>query len=68
MHLGTDFNIWWHCDYLRPTLVGFNSLVIDVGGWPKLGISPGHGSLAECQLVEEKLRALCENATFEVRT
>ncbi len=57
--------VWWHCDSKRPVFISeTNAIVIDIGGWPKVGITPNHGSTEIVELVFNKLRDVCTQATF----
>ena len=63
--MGMDMSVWWSCDFQRQLCghrFGRNAIVLDVGTYPKVGLTPGHGTLADAQFVAQKLRELCPDA------
>jgi hypothetical protein len=54
----------WHCDMQRQ-FGQRNAIVIDVGAYPLIGMTPGHGDLGEVEILEGKLRQLCFGSNDE---
>ena len=56
--MGADFQVWWHLDF-RKFNGDRNAIIIDVGGWPKIGFYPGGGNLDEVEKAYAIISARC---------
>lgn len=54
----------WHCD-MRRQLGDRNSIVIDAGSWPRIGLTPGHGNAEEVDYVHSALLHLLAGESLE---
>lgn len=51
--------VWWHGDFHRKTFSATHAVIIDIGGWPKVGVTPNHGAAQEVFMLFNKLKELC---------
>lgn len=56
--MGTDFNVWWHCD-LRRQFGDRHAIVLKLrDSWPHVGLTPGSGDPSKTERVLNVLREL----------
>lgn len=55
--IAADFEVWWHMDF-KKRFGDRNAIILDCGGWPKIGFCPGYGKL-EC--VEKAYAIIAEH-------
>ena len=56
--IAADFQVWWPMDF-KKRLGERNAIILDLGGWPKIGFCPGYGKLEVVQKVYDIITAHC---------
>ncbi len=56
--IAADFSVWWPMDF-KKRFGERNAIVLDTGGWPKIGFCPGYGNLEAVEKVHAIIAQHC---------
>ncbi len=56
--IAADFEVWWHMDF-KKRFGERNAIILDVGGWPKIGFCPAYGKLEDVEKAYDIIAEHC---------
>ena len=56
--MGVDLQVWWHMDFAK-VFGDRNAIILDVGGWPKIGFCPAEGEIEAVERVYALINEHC---------